>query len=89
MSSKKVQWVENIWQGYTKFSNVLRVIVNSSEMTEQLYVLSSRANCIEVMKVNKITIHRVVSLMARILGSNPRGVGSIPTRRAIFGEIKL
>ena len=64
MSKKKVQWVENIWQGYTKFSNVLRVIVNSSEMTEQLYVLSSRANCIEVMKVNKITIHRVVSLMA-------------------------
>ena len=88
MSSKKVQWVENIWQGYTKFSNVLRVIVNSSEMTEQLYVLSSRANCIEVMKVNKITIHRVVSLMARILGSNPRDVGSIPTRCAI-GESNL
>ena len=58
-------------------------------MTEQLYVLSSRANCIEVMKVNKITIHRVVSLMARILGSNPRDVGSIPTRRAIFGESNL
>ena len=39
--------------------------------------------------VNKITIHRVVSLMVRILGSNPRGVGSIPTRRAIFGESNL
>ena len=58
-------------------------------MTEQLYVSSGRANCNEGMKVNKITIHRVVSLMARILGSNPRGVGSIPTRRAIFGESNL
>ena len=63
--------------------------MNSSEVTEQLHGSSGRANCIEVMKVNKITIHRVVSLMARILGSNPRGVGSIPTRRAIFGESNL
>ena len=62
---------------------------SNMEVTEQLYVSSSRANCIEVMKVNKITIHRVVSLMVRILGSNPRDVGSIPTRRAIIGESNL